>query len=170
MKKASTYIQWPNREERQQMCREVANDTPNCIGFIDGSHIPLAQAPLVDKESYFTRKSRYAMHLQVVVDHCKKIIFLDTGLPGSCHDARVLSKSKLALNPADYFSEGEYIYGDSAYKETNWLITPFKINATFSTAQSRNKFNRFMAERRVKIENVSSNKFFKLNYSLLNPY
>jgi len=84
------------------MCAEVANDTPNCIGFIDGSHIPLCAAPLDDKESYYTRKSRYAMHLQLVVGHNKRILFLDTGNPGSVHDARVLANSALAISP-EYF-------------------------------------------------------------------
>ena len=86
MNQASNYIKWPTPAEREEICALVSQDTPNCLGFMDGSHIPLAQAPLDDKESYFTRKSRYAMHLQLVVGHDKKILFLDTGNPGSVHD------------------------------------------------------------------------------------
>ncbi|GBC10333.1 hypothetical protein RclHR1_09530008 [Rhizophagus clarus] len=38
------------------------------IGIIDGTHLILQNAPQKDKEVYFTRKKRYALHWQGIVD------------------------------------------------------------------------------------------------------
>ena len=143
-------------DEREKMCVEVAHDTSKCIWFIDGSHIPFFAAPLDDKESYYTRKICYAMHLKLVVGLNKRILILDTGNPVSVHDARVLANNALAINSDLFFSYGQYIYGDSAYREYELILTPFKVNSTFGTLSGRNKLNRHMAERRVLIENISS--------------
>ncbi|CAG8695062.1 12148_t:CDS:1, partial [Gigaspora rosea] len=43
---------------------------PNVIGELDGSHMNLFEAPSKsNKEVYFARKRRYAIHLQAVVDN-----------------------------------------------------------------------------------------------------
>ncbi|KAL2084547.1 hypothetical protein ACEWY4_020065 [Coilia grayii] len=64
---------------------------PQCVGAIDGSHIPIL-APQEYHTEYFNRKGWYSIILHAVIDG--KGLFWDVfaGLPGSMHDARVLRK------------------------------------------------------------------------------
>jgi len=125
---------------------------PGCVGYIDGTHIPLDEAPVEDPESYFTRKQRYAIQLQAVCDNAKRLRNIFVGFPGSVHDARVFANSDLGKRTGDFLSDGEWIGGDSAYPNTHFIVTPFKINASDGTAQQRRQFNRYFSSYRVQIE------------------
>ncbi|PKK81037.1 hypothetical protein RhiirC2_841243 [Rhizophagus irregularis] len=80
----------PNSQVREFVHEEfkTIRGIEDIIGSIDGSHFILQNAPIKDKEVYFTRKKRYALHCQGIVDH--RGIFLDynVGWPGSVHDAK----------------------------------------------------------------------------------
>ena len=45
------------------------------------------------------------------------------GWPGSVHDSTVFGKTDIAINPQRYFSQGQYIIGDSAYPSSFWMLT-----------------------------------------------
>lgn len=49
------FIQWPSSEVRHQ---QQADDGvfKDCVGYIDGSEIPLQYSPIKDREAYFSRK------------------------------------------------------------------------------------------------------------------
>jgi hypothetical protein len=96
-----------------------------CVGFIDGCQIPLEEKPLDDPESYFNRKKEYAIQLQGIVGHDKRLLNVFIKYPGSVHDARVFAESDFGQNTELYLSPGEYILGDSAYKNTNTTVVPF---------------------------------------------
>ena len=50
---------WPTQEERQELSQVMQNEGfPGCIGFVDGTTIPLSQKPPVDGNHYFDRKKR----------------------------------------------------------------------------------------------------------------
>ncbi|CAI2166372.1 16328_t:CDS:2 [Funneliformis geosporum] len=51
----------------------------------------------LNKDVYITRKRRYAIHLQAVVDHCGLFTFYDIGYPAPAHDAKELS-TKMATD------------------------------------------------------------------------
>lgn len=54
------WISWPNAARRREIgCVMRAEGFPNCVGFIDGTTIPLSQKPALDGEVYFDRKKRY---------------------------------------------------------------------------------------------------------------
>lgn len=38
------------------------------VGLIDGTHFPFLNAPRYDHQSYYSRKKRYALHMQGVCD------------------------------------------------------------------------------------------------------
>ena len=69
---------------------------PNCIGFVDGSHVNLEQAPaLAHASEYYSRKQRYGLHLQVVCDWHQIIRHIKVGRPASTHDAKVFNECDL---------------------------------------------------------------------------
>ena len=59
---------------------------PQCVGAIDGSHIPII-VPKENPVDYFNKKGYHLVILQALVDH--EYMFLDVyvGWPGSVHDA-----------------------------------------------------------------------------------
>jgi len=57
----------------------------NCIGVIDGTLFPLAFAPIVNLEDYFTRKDDYAIKGLVICKYAARIAWVKMGLPGSVH-------------------------------------------------------------------------------------
>jgi hypothetical protein len=66
---AIQYVRWPNEQERRQISQRMSTQGfIGCVGFIDGTTIPLAQKPGVDGECYFDRKQRYSLNAQVVCD------------------------------------------------------------------------------------------------------
>ena len=66
------------------------NGLPNCIGVIDGSHIPI-KAPRDSPQPYVNRN----VQLQAVCDGEKLFNDVYCGYPRSVHDARVLRNSPL---------------------------------------------------------------------------
>ncbi|XP_021949503.1 protein ANTAGONIST OF LIKE HETEROCHROMATIN PROTEIN 1-like [Folsomia candida] len=106
------WIKWPSQEDRKVIENSMEAELPKCIGYIDGSHINLEESPNTDPESYFDRKQNYFIQLQAVCDNSRKIINIFVGYPGSTHDARVFSNSKIGKHPELFLSEGQWIAGD----------------------------------------------------------
>jgi len=104
----------------------MKNKLPNNVGFMDGCHFRLEEAPSDDHESYYSRKQEYAIQMQAVVDHKRKFRDLHIGYPGSVHDARVFANSNLGRQPGLYLENGQWIAADSAYPLSEFVLTPFK--------------------------------------------
>ncbi|CAG8666582.1 9115_t:CDS:2 [Gigaspora rosea] len=69
---------------------------PNVIGALDGSHMNLFEAPSKpNKDVYFTKKRRYAIHLQAVLFEDNDYILADSAYPIS------LNIIPLFKNPSD---------------------------------------------------------------------
>jgi hypothetical protein len=61
---------WPDEEERKiisQRIRKIYN-FPDCVGFADGTLLPLAFCPRLNGENYLDRKRRYSLNMLVVCD------------------------------------------------------------------------------------------------------
>lgn len=91
---------WPNPAERK-VVKEAVKVSSNgifrdCVGFVDGTLIPLAYAPTKNKEDYWTRKNHYALNTMLVCDHRKKITYAMNGWCGSAHDQRVFNSSSVS--------------------------------------------------------------------------
>ena len=67
---------------------------PICGGVIDGTHV-LILAPNESHADYVNRKGYHSIIMQTVVDHNNLYTDVVIGWPGSVHDARVLSNSKI---------------------------------------------------------------------------
>jgi len=82
----------------ENICEEVTNGFQSrwgmmqCLGFIDGCHIPV-KPPALNHTDYFYRKVWYFIILQAVVD--SEYLFMDICVdwPGSVHDSCVLKNS-----------------------------------------------------------------------------
>ncbi|CAB5195638.1 unnamed protein product [Rhizophagus irregularis] len=58
--------EWPTSEEHKKVNEGFENlgGLKNVIGAVDGTYIPMRNAPNKDPEVYFTRKKCYAIHCQ----------------------------------------------------------------------------------------------------------
>jgi len=127
---------------------------PNCIGYMDGTHIKLEEAPSDDHESYFSRKQDYAIQMQAIVDNDRKIRDIFIGYPASVHDARVFVNTNIGQHPERYMTDGEWIAADSAYSLTEFVIIPFRKNTKEVSESHRLAFQAQFSKYRVKVENA----------------
>ncbi|XP_039968986.1 protein ALP1-like [Bactrocera tryoni] len=80
------YLFWPNTEERKELVLETSSELPNCIGYVDGTEIPLAEKPSQDPEAYFSRKHINSVKAQAVCDHRLQIRHLVLDFPDDYFD------------------------------------------------------------------------------------
>ncbi|KAG0337868.1 hypothetical protein BG005_003924, partial [Podila minutissima] len=51
------WIRWPDERRREEISEVMSLEGfPGCIGFVDGTTIPLSQKPALDGETYYDRK------------------------------------------------------------------------------------------------------------------
>lgn len=93
--------------------------------------------------------------MQAVCDDQMRIRHAVIGYPGSVHDARIYSNCDLAIKPEEFFDGHQWIAGDSAYRMTNTVLTPFRANSVAS-ASKKGKFNKTFSKHRIKIEHTFS--------------
>lgn len=137
---------------------------PMCGGAIDGTHIPIL-APNESHADYVNRKGYHSIIMQAVVDHNHLYRDVVIGWPGSVHDARVLSNSKIfekgnnnTLFPQNVEEEisgqkmNPVIIGDAAYPLLPWLMKPYPENST--TPRIKKKFNYQLSRARMSVENT----------------
>ena len=59
------FIFWPAAGHRKTL--PVVDIFHGCVGSLDGSEIMLKESPLLNKDSYFSRKSNYGLNLQDIL-------------------------------------------------------------------------------------------------------
>ena len=146
------HIRTPDAQKLLEMATFFNNKwrVPQCVGAIDGSHIPIV-APELFARDYHNRKGFHSIILQAVVDG--KGLFWDVcvGFPGSVHDARVLKQSHLwDISEGQMFKQnistisgrdiGQYIIGDPAYPMKTWLMKSFADSGRLTPQQLRYNF------------------------------
>ena len=137
---------------------------PQCLGAIDGSHIPI-KAPIEYHADYYNRKGWYSVILQAVVDRSYKFLDINVGWPGKVHDARVFSNSKIYRQSVEGnlfpTSKAKVINGvkvplciiaDAAYPLLSWVMKPFLDNGNLSADKSH--FNYRLSRARMVVENA----------------
>ena len=121
-------ISWPEDEEPKSISARIskAYGSVNYVGLIDGTLFPLAFAPMLNQEDYFTRKGNYAVKGLIFCNDTAKITWVEMGWPSSVHNNRVWSNSHVYLSKEKYFNNREYLLGDLAFSASSVLVTAFK--------------------------------------------
>ena len=159
------YIRFPTGEDLTNVINgfESKWGFPQCVGAIDGSHIPIA-APKLNHTDYYNRKGWYSMILQGVVDHDYLFRDICVGWPGSVHDARVFASSSIVKRIKEgLLSAGQsisylgcqipaFLIGDSAYPLQTWLMKPFANTGILTREQQH--FNYRLSRARMVVENA----------------
>ena len=121
---------------------------PQIVGAIDGCHIEI-KAPPENHEDYYNRKQFYSIVLQAIVDSDLLFRHVTAGYPGSVHDSRILSFSRvkdladnreILTTPVKTMQAEDarpMLVGDSAYPLSNWLIKPFPARGNLLPHEKR---------------------------------
>jgi hypothetical protein len=123
------YYTWPDEEERRQIAtaHESIQPFPCCVGVADGTLLPLAFSPWTsDAPDYSGRKFQYSLSVLIINDHKRRVRHFLAGFPGSAHDNKIWSNTLLCRNPTNFFSQNEYLLGDSAFCNGPVMVTSYK--------------------------------------------
>ena len=89
----------------------------------------------------------------IICDDQNRVLYFNAGWPGSTHDNRVFRNSDIFTNREDYFSEYEYLLGDSAYSASSVMVQAFKKDAsTACLPGDKEFFNTALAQVRITSE------------------
>ena len=148
-------IVWPDAEEKLRTKLRIREryGFQRCIGIIDGTIIILNQKPIRYGDSYWCRKKCYSLNVQVICDDMCRILYIYGGWPGSVHDNRAWRSSIIYRKGSEYFADGEYLLGDSAYSACRFIVQSFKKLAGISQLSKQKEFfNTAIGRLRVKSE------------------
>ncbi len=136
------YIKWPSEEERIDIKKRIGVEFGfrDCVGFIDGTLIFLDKCPQNFGESYFCRKSDYALTFLIVCDDERNITYFFGGHPGSAHDNRLWKECRMYNQSGDYFGHNEYLIGDAAFSKSNVMVATFKKSRGDAAMSSEKEF------------------------------
>lgn len=98
------------------------------------------------------RKGNYAIKALFVCDAMAKITLVEMGWPGSVHNNRVWLNSDVYLAKEKYFSNKEYLLGDSAFSASMVMVPAFKKSPNAALSEERKYFNTKLAKVRIKSE------------------
>ena len=109
----------------------------NCIGAIDGTHIPITISE--DKAApYRNRKGSLSHNVMVACDFNLNFTFISCGWEGSAADAGVL---RSALDRGFHVPEGKFYLVDGGYANTPSFIAPYRgVRYHLSEFRSRRSY------------------------------
>lgn len=148
------HIGWPNREEMADIASTIdmtgQHHFPGVVGFLDGSHIPIAK-PIINPDNYYNRKKFHSVILQAVCREDLRFTDIAVGCPGRMHDARALKNSSLWDTGHGKTMQSQFhILADAAYPLQRWLLTPFRNTGNLTPQQLH--YNRALSSKRQNIE------------------
>ncbi|KNE90992.1 hypothetical protein PSTG_15558 [Puccinia striiformis f. sp. tritici PST-78] len=148
------YVSWPDTQGRRAIASRVDEFTGfrNCVGFIDGTLLPLYDRPAIDPQDYYSRKGYYCLNTLIVCDEEKRITYYLTGWPGCCHDTRLWENSELKLKERELFSPGEYLIADSGFPVQTNVVPAFKRPPHAAMPRLKKRFNHHLSSIRVRNE------------------
>jgi len=109
----------------------------------------------VAEEGYYVVTSYFEVAEEgyyIVCDDMAKITLVEMRWPGSVHDNRVWLNSDVYLAKENYFSNKEYLLGDSAFSASMVMVPAFKKSPNATLSKERKYFNTKLAKVRIKSE------------------
>ncbi|KAF7307937.1 DDE Tnp4 domain-containing protein [Mycena kentingensis (nom. inval.)] len=150
------YVRYPTDEEKEEARRWVEKHScPAWRGgwcFVDGTLVPLSTRPFWYGDSYFDRKSRYSLNIQIISLPNLRIIDFSYGHTGSAHDATAWLGTRMARDHALFLRPGEWIWADSAYPIRFWIISPYKAPERY--LPDNDEFNKVVSKLRIRSEHA----------------
>ena len=126
------------------------------FGVIDGYLCMIGRPRDVNNQAgCFSRQGFFALNLQVMCDHKRRIIWISRLNIGSAHDSPCFKNSELndylTDNWEDLFRKGIYALGESTYSLRTFMLTPFDNSLPES---KEDHYNFYHSSCRIKIECV----------------
>ena len=120
-------IAWPNADYRNELSQSMAPYITGLIGFIDGVHTPIFRPDLAQDAYFSDKKKRHTIVHQAIVGLDGRFIHVFAGRNGNSHDSMTLRESPIFLRSREFFSPGQFLIGDKAYRAHffhDFIITP----------------------------------------------
>jgi DDE superfamily endonuclease len=76
------------------------------------------------------------------------------GWPGSAHNNRVWNQTQLCQQPENYFGDKQYILGDSAFENSNNMVSSYKCPRGMELPREMEIFNTALARPRIASEHT----------------
>ena len=129
------------------------------IGAIDGWLVKITRPWMVrdavsNPASFFSRKGFYALNVQCICDHDKKVMWASYSNRGSSHDSTCfrdshLYKSLLKPMQEELFRLSYFILGDSAYAIESFILPPYDNSKSSSPEDA---YNFYHSSARITVE------------------
>jgi hypothetical protein len=150
-------IQWPDEAERTIIARRILKEFnwPNTIAIADGTLFPLTYEPQSeDAPDYSGRKFKYSLTVMIVNDDKRRIRYYYSGMPGTCHDARVYRQTRLFKYPEQYFGPQQFLVADSALPNSPTVVSAYKCPNGHSLNMDQSLFNTHLGRIRITSEHT----------------
>ena len=153
------FVCWPSAEHQLLMAKHIEDlyGFPGVVGCVDGTHIPIRRPKDDDSPNcyYINRLKNFSLVLQLTAVEDMSFSHVESGCPGSVHDARLFKRSDLwfetgARIDALFCRPDLHLLGDSAYMVKSYLMPPFKRYGELTRAH--NVYNKHHAAARSLVE------------------
>ena len=153
-------IIFPNHREQEKISQRFKNKSKagfDCVvGCINGMLLWMEQPIKADcdiagvgpKKFFCGRKKKFGLNMQATVDDKRRFIDIDILHPGASSDYLVFAVSNLKRRlEQGLLAPGKVIFGDNAYINTQFMVTPFK-NPTIQ----QDNYNFYHSQLRITVE------------------
>ena len=125
-----------------------------CVGVMDGTVVPLAYQPSSeDKGNFWNYKRFYGLAVFAVCNIHKNFQLINLSFCGSPHDSRMFKDTLLYTNAKRHFSSGEWVMGDAAFAQSEYVVGPYKLQPRQGVLpKEKAKFNFHFARTRIAIK------------------
>jgi DDE superfamily endonuclease len=107
-----------------------------------------------DAPDYSGRKHAYSLSVLIVNDDQRLIRYYLSGWPGSVHGNRVWNNTTLCREPDKYFSNNQYLLGDSAFENSLFMVSSYKCPKGMELGRQEESFNRALSKPRISAEHT----------------
>ncbi|XP_058084530.1 uncharacterized protein LOC131232310 [Magnolia sinica] len=97
----------------------------DCVGAIDGTHIP-AHVPALDHACFRNRKGALSQNVLAACSFDMKILYLLAGWEGSASDARVLHNALTRTDDPLTVPNGKFYIVDAGYAHSPGFMAPYR--------------------------------------------